>query len=224
MPFSLRGMARSLFLIALAGALFLMRPALAANVDVTITGTDGRPAEDAVIELSPVDTATPLPATRVPSEGIIDQRAETFLPLVTILRKGGRVVFTNNDTTMHQVYSFSAIKQFEFEIDQGQHSAPVVFDQPGVAAIGCNIHDQMITYVYVATTPWVAMTDDKGRAHIDVPPGSYRAAIWDPQSVPGRAPPAQSVEVTATGGKLAATIALLPGPLPGKMPKHMKMY
>jgi plastocyanin len=217
-------MSRAILTATLFGAFLGSCPAFAATVEITVTGTNGRPAEDAVVELSPVDTAPPPQATRVSSEGIIDQRAETFIPLVTILRKGGHVVFTNNDTTMHQVYSFSAIKQFAFEIDQGQHSAPVVFDQPGVAAIGCNIHDQMITYVYVATTPWVAMTDDKGHAHIDAPAGSYRAAIWDPQSVPGRVPSLQNVEVTADGGKLVATIALLPGPLPGKMPKHMKMY
>ena len=84
---------------------------------------------------------------------MIDQRNETFLPLVTIVRKGGQVIFTNNDTTMHQVYSFSPIKQFDFEIDEGRHSEPVVFDKPGVASIGCNIHDHMITYVYVADTP-----------------------------------------------------------------------
>jgi plastocyanin len=217
-------MARDVLTAALFGVLLGTCPAFATTVDVTIAGTDGRPAEDAVIELSPVDAATSLPASHGPAEGTIDQRDETFLPLVTILRKGGHIVFTNNDTTMHQVYSFSAIKQFAFEIDQGQHSAPVVFNQPGVAAIGCNIHDQMITYVYVAAAPWVAMTDDKGHAHIDVPAGSYRATIWDPQSPAGRAPPVQNVDVTANGGKLVATIALLPGPLPGKMSKHMKMY
>jgi plastocyanin len=217
-------MARLIFTTALCAALFALRPAFAATVEVTVTGTDGRPAEDAVVELSPTAATASLPPTHVPAEGIIDQREEMFIPLVTILRKGGHVIFTNNDTTMHQVYSFSPIKQFAFEIDQGQHSAPVVFDQTGVAAIGCNIHDQMITYVYVASTPWIAMTDAKGHVQIDAPPGSYRATIWDPQSVPGRDPPPQSADVTQGGGKLVAAIPLLPGPLPGKMRKHMQMY
>jgi plastocyanin len=215
-------MARQILPAAFVAALFLCGPSFGATVDVTIVGTDGKPAENAVVELSPVDASAALPATHVPAEGIIDQRDEMFMPLVTIVRKGGHVVFTNNDTTMHQVYSFSSIKQFEFEIDEGEHSAPVVFDQPGVAAIGCNIHDQMITYVYVAATPWVALTDAGGHARIDAPPGAYRASIWDPQSVPGRALPPQTIEVTAGGAKLAVAIPLLAGD--GKKHMHMQHY
>src|ERR1700733_10595188 len=221
MLFSFGAMARSIFTAAMVAAFLASRPACAATLEVTVNGTDGRSAEDAVVELSPVGAATPLPPSHVPAEAIIDQREEMFIPLVSIVRKGGHVVFTNNDTTMHQVYSFSAIKQFAFEIDQGQHSAPVVFDQTGIAAIGCNIHDQMITYVYVPASPWVGMTDAKGHAHIDAPPGTYRATIWDPQSVSGRAIPQPNVEITANGGKLAVAIPLLPGELPGKMRKHM---
>ena len=217
-------MARQILPAAVVAALLVCSPSLGATVDVSIAGADGKPAENAVVELSPVDASAPLPATHVPAEGIIDQRDEMFMPLVTIIRKGGHVVFTNNDTTMHQAYSFSPIKQFELEIDEGEHSAPVVFDQPGVAAIGCNIHDQMITFVYVAATPWVALTDSSGRARIDAPPGAYRAAIWDPQSVPGRASPPQNLEVTANGAKLAVSIPLLPGEMPVKKHKHMQHY
>jgi plastocyanin len=209
---------------ALVAALFACSPAFGATVELSVSGTDGRPAENAVVELSPVEPAAVLPATRVPAEGIIDQREETFIPLVTIVRKGGHIIFTNNDTTMHQVYSFSPIKQFEFEIDERQHSAPVTFDQAGVAAIGCNIHDQMITYVYVATTPWAALTDAGGHAHIDAPPGVYRAAIWDPQSVPGRAPPPQNLVVAESGAKLSIAIPLLAGDMPGKKHMHMQSY
>src|ERR1700722_19147583 len=163
-------MTRRILPAAAVAALLLCSPSFGAAVDVSIAGTDGKPAENAVVELSPVDAGATLPATHVPAEGIIDQRDEMFMPLVTVIRKGGHVVFTNNDKTMHQAYSFSSIKQFELEIDEGEHSAPVVFDQPGVAAIGCNIHDQMITFVYVAATPWVALTDVGGPARIGVPP------------------------------------------------------
>jgi plastocyanin len=217
-------MTRQILPAAFVAALLLCSPALGAVVEVSIAGTDGKPAENAVVELSPVDPAATLPATHVPAEGIIDQRDEMFMPLVSIIRKGGHVVFTNNDKTMHQAYSFSPIKQFELEIDEGEHSAPVVFDQPGVAAIGCNIHDQMITFVYVAATPWVALTDAGGHVRIDAPPGAYRVAVWDPQSVPGRTPPPQTLAVTASGAKLAVAIPLLAGDMPVKKRKHMQKY
>src|ERR1700679_1481212 len=200
-------MTQFLFRAAVAAGLLVCAPAFAAPTSIEITATDGKPAANAVVEFTPSD-GRPLAATQMPAEAIIDQRNETFLPLVSVVRKGGHVVFTNNDTTMHQVYSFSPIKQFEFEIDQGEHSKPVVFDQTGVAAIGCNIHDQMITYVYVAATPWVALTDVKGHAALDLPQGAYRAAIWDPQSVPGRSLPPQNLAVTASGAKLAVVVPL----------------
>ncbi len=78
----------------------------------------------------------------------------------------------------------------------GDRSPAVVFDQPGVAAIGCNIHDQMVTYVFVADTPYTALTGADGHGVVvNVPNGSYRAHVWHPDLKPGRAPPETSVEV-----------------------------
>src|SRR5215469_2741229 len=140
-------------------ALLLALPAFGSSAEVAVTDKSGRPLGDAVIELSPETPQRVAPAMQPPLEAIIDQRHETFLPLVTVVRKSGHVIFTNNDTTMHQVYSFSPIRQFAFEIDEGERSPPVVFDTAGIAAIGCNIHDRMITYVYVADAPFAAKTD-----------------------------------------------------------------
>jgi plastocyanin len=185
--------------------------ASAATVDVAVTGTDGRAAARAVVELFPEERAGVLPPSLLLREALIDQRDEMFIPLVTILRRGGRVQFRNSDSTMHQVYSFSEIKQFSLEIDRGRTSAPVVFDKPGVAAIGCNIHDHMVTFVYVAATPWATSADANGRAKLDgVPPGRYRVSVWDPQIVPGHHPQAAFLDVTDAGARLALAIPLLP--------------
>ena len=213
-------------ILTMAAGVWLAAPlAFGATVSVTVTGSDGRPAENAIVELVS-QAGVPDPAvTKVPMEAIIDQRNETFLPLVSLIRRNGHVVFTNNDTTMHQVYSFSEIKQFEFEIDQGHHSDPVVFNRSGVAAIGCNIHDQMITYVYVAATPWVGRTGEDGKVSIaDVPQGSYVANIWHPRLAPGHAPPAMPLTVAGDSAKLTAAISLLAGDPHGKKRMHMQMY
>lgn len=197
--------------------------ASAAAVDVDVTDMHGHPLADAVVELAPADSTAPLAGTKLPAENVIDQRHETFLPLVTLIRVGGRVIFTNNDTTMHQVYSFSEIRQFAFEIDEGERSQPVVFDKPGVAAIGCNIHDQMITYVYVAAKPFAAFTNGAGHAAMGgVPEGRYRGTVWHPQLPPGAPLPAFDLVVSGTSSR--TMVALPVTAMTRKKPMHMQMY
>jgi plastocyanin len=209
----------------LALALCASTPVCAASVDVNITSTDGHPTASAVVELFPADNGAAILPSHLSDEAIIDQRDETFIPLVSLIRRGGHVVFTNNDHTMHQVYSFSPIKQFAFEVDRGQKSAPVLFDKPGIAAIGCNIHDQMITYVYVAETPWAAAADANGHIQItQVPPGKYRVSIWDPKLKPGYHPETISLNVTRDGAKLSLSIPLLAGDPRNMKHTHLQSY
>jgi plastocyanin len=182
--------------------------ASAATVDVTITDSKGAPAANAVVSLAPQETTATI-ASRTPEKSLIDQRHETFLPLVVVVRKGGEVVFTNNDVTMHQVYSFSPIRQFQFEIDKGRISKPVVFDKPGVAAIGCNIHDNMVAYVFVADAPFAVVTDAGGHAEIhDVPDGRYFAGVWHPQLRVGRKPAPSALTVGGGHANLSLSVAL----------------
>ena len=208
-------------LISIFGmCLFAAAAASAATVSVVVTDAKGKPVADAVVGLAPSGNTEI--ASHTPTKSIIAQRDEMFVPLVVIVRRGGEVVFTNNDTTMHQVYSFSPIKQFEFEIDKGQVSKPVVFDKSGVAAIGCNIHDRMIAYVYVADAPYAAITDAKGRAELhDVPAGGYRASLWHPGLPPGRPWPSMTVTVTGDSNHFGFSVSLLAADPRGM--KHMHM-
>ena len=62
---------------------------------------------------------------------------------------------------------------------------PVVFDKPGVVALGCNVHDWMVAYVLVVDTPYFAKTGANGRARIaNVPAGPYRLRLWHPRLTP----------------------------------------
>ena len=204
--------------------LFVRAAAMAATVDVSVTDTDGKPAVGAVVSLTPQSGAMP-ELSRLPAEAIIDQRHQMFIPLSVLIRRGGHVVFTNHDTTMHQVYSFSPIKQFEFEIDQGHKSDPVVFDKAGVAAIGCNIHDNMVAFVYVADSPWTAMADADGHVHIaNVPDGAYRAQAWHPRLAPGSKGPNADLKVAGDTAKLSFTMTLLAGDMPDMKHMHRQDY
>lgn len=198
--------------------------AIAATVSIAITDADGAPAASAIVSLMPVKGAPPQPSNMAAS-AVIDQRHQMFMPLIAIVRRGGHVVFANNDATMHQVYSFSPIKQFEYEIHQGERSPPVQFDKAGVAAIGCNIHDNMVAFVYVADSPWTVMTDALGRAVIDnVPDGAYRASVWHPKLAPGRAPPSAELAVAGASAALSMSVPLLGGAMPGMKHSHSQDY
>jgi plastocyanin len=198
--------------------------AAAATVEVRVVDSSGSPATNAVVSLKPDDPSADLPP-RAPKESVIDQRHETFLPLVVVVRKGGQVIFTNNDTTMHQVYSFSPIKQFEFEIDRGRTSKPVLFDRAGVAAIGCNIHDNMVAYVFVAAAPIAAITGPDGKALMeDVPPGAYHVALWHPNLRIGGLPAETELRVGANKTSYSATLTLTRSALPRMSHMHDSDY
>jgi plastocyanin len=186
-------------------------PAAATTFTVEVDDQDGRPVANAVVVLIPDSKASmPVAATRLAAERTIDQRGETFIPLVTIVPKGGHVVFANNDQTTHQVYSFSAVKQFEITLARGEKSPSIAFDNSGVAALGCNIHDHMIAYAFVAESPWAVLTGSDGRGTItEVPPGNYEAQVWHPKLPPGRAIPTLKASVSGDTTRLTANIKLL---------------
>lgn len=202
---------KALSALAIAGTI-ASASANAASVIVDVTDSSGMPAASAVVSLMP-DSPPAAIASHVPDKNIIDQRHETFLPLVVVVRKGGSVTFTNNDVTRHQVYSFSPIKQFQFEIDKGHVSKPVVFDKSGVVAIGCNIHDNMVVYVDVADAPFAVVSDASGHAEIrDVPDGRYLADVWHPQMRVGRKPVPSALTVSGDQAKLILSVPLMEMP------------
>jgi len=135
---------------------------------------------DAVVSLFPLDSPVPPAVATAPI--IIAQEKQEFLPYVSAVRVGTAVDFPNRDDVKHHVYSGSKARKFELPLYAGEAPEAVVFDQPGVVALGCNIHDWMLAYVVVVETPWFATTDASGAATVaEVPPGRYRAEIWHPR-------------------------------------------
>jgi hypothetical protein len=88
------------------------------------------------------------------------------------------VSFPNFDTVRHHVYSFSATKTFDIKLYAGTPANPVVFDKPGVATLGCNIHDRMSAHIVVVDTPLFASSDAAGAARFDLPAGDHVLLFW----------------------------------------------
>ncbi len=121
---------------------------------------------------------------------IMDQRHKQFVPNVLVVQTGTGVDFPNSDQIEHQVYSFSPAKTFQLSLYAGHKYPPIVFDRAGLVVVGCNIHDQMIGYIYVTDSPWFARSDDAGQWSVhDLPPGNYRVTAWHPRmQEPGATP------------------------------------
>ncbi len=153
---------------------------VAGTLQVLVVDDTGKPVADAVVYASPRGgkaTAPAAPAERV----VMDQRDKEFVPYVLPVQVGTAVYFPNSDNIRHHVYSFSPAKTFELPLYKGTPANPVMFDRPGAVALGCNIHDWMVGYIYVVDTPWFAATGDNGNARLTPPAGEYELRAWHPR-------------------------------------------
>ena len=119
-----------------------------------------------------------------PAAATMDQRSHRFEPHLLPVQTGARVSFPNSDAVSHHVYSFSPAKRFELFLSKGGAPKEVTFERPGVVALGCNIHDWMLAYVFVVDSPYFAVTGVDGAAAVgELPAGRYRLEAWHPRLV-----------------------------------------
>lgn len=177
----------------------------AADVTVTVLGPDGQALSGAVVFL---DSPQASQAVKPLTQAEMAQQGKAFLPDVLVVTRGTAVHFPNRDTVRHHVYSFSPAKKFELKLYIGTPANPVVFDQAGVAVLGCNIHDQMVGWVMVLDTPHFAQTPAAGRVVLPgVPPGPYTLRVWHPRLPVGSPAQAQPLPVPAAGAQATVRLA-----------------
>ncbi len=150
------------------------------------------------------------------SKAMMDQVDKTFVPYVLAVPVGTAVSFPNSDQIRHHVYSFSEPKSFELRLYSGIPEEPIVFDKAGVVVVGCNIHDNMVGYIYVSPRQSWSITDRSGLASLDV--DSNTLFVWHP----GMSLDAQqelgvdfsSLDEDDTGRKIIRLDIALPDPYP----------
>jgi plastocyanin len=156
-------------------AALLLSPggAPAASWQFQVRNPEGQPLADAVVAVE--IKGGPRTGT---GRAEMAQRERQFLPHVLVVQTGTAVSFPNFDTVRHHVYSFSPIKPFDIKLYSGTPSEPIVFDKPGVAALGCNIHDRMGAFIVVVDTPVFGKTSAQGELNLDLPPGEHVLRLW----------------------------------------------
>lgn len=214
---------------ALPGLLALAcRLAAAADLQVTVTTASGRPAPDVVVMVVPA-AASPAPAP-APGSVTILQRDNRFDPYVTAIPAGTSVRFVNQDRYDHHVRSLGTgpmgavppAKSFELRLAGAQAgaakaSAEVSFEAPGSVVLGCHIHGSMRGHLFISGTPWVAVTDEFGRATVSgAPDGAAELRLWHPDQLTGQA--TQSL-VLKGASAASATLSFTPQRRPRPRPK-----
>jgi plastocyanin len=170
-------------------------------------GQNGEGIAQAVVFVQMLPAEVPVPAGL--KSTVMDQIHQEFVPALLPIAVGTDVRFPNHDQIHHHVYSFSRTKSFELPLYKGEEALPVRFDKPGVAKVGCNIHDWMSGIILVLPTPYFATTDETGRFVLrDLPPGTYPLACWHELSQVKVEETAQQIQAGGNAAEVTFTLSL----------------
>lgn len=111
----------------------------------------------------------------------IDQKGCAFEPYAQVVSLGAPVTILNSDPVLHNVHATTAAGDalFNQAIPVKGQSFTERFTTPGVVRIKCDVHAWMNAWVFVADSPFAAVTGRDGRfAFRGVAPGTYRLHAW----------------------------------------------
>jgi plastocyanin len=157
-------------ILVLAAVLALTLAASAGGISGKVSGVTG----ESVVYVDTIQGKTfPAPTEHV----VMDQKGLLFQPHILVVEAGTTVDFLNSDKVAHNVF-WPSLMQGSKKLPGKNlgtwptgEKRPFKFDQPGVAALLCNVHPEMAGYIVVSPTPYFAKTDN-------VPDGQYNVVAW----------------------------------------------
>ena len=104
-----------------------------------------------------------------------------------VVRNGGEVEVRNSDPVQHNIHTYEVIgraMRTVFNVNQpnkGVFKQTVKLKRGKWLKLGCDAHDFMHAWVFVAGNPYYAVTGDDGKFNIsDVPAGEYKVVAYHP--------------------------------------------
>jgi len=105
--------------------------------------------------------------------------SKRFEPHILAVPKNATVDFPNADPIYHNVFSVSGGNRFDLGLYRSGASKSKKFEEPGLVRVYCNIHPQMIGFVMVVDSGFVALTGPDGSFQFEgVPAGSHVVKAW----------------------------------------------
>ena len=170
------------FIVSIAlASLSLASNARANSITLKIVDQQQQAVSNAVIEV----LSTPESFGQAGSINVIDQINKMFVPEQLVIQQGQAIDFPNSDNIRHHVYSFSEAKTFELKLYADKPEKPIQFQKPGVVVVGCNIHDSMIGYIYIAQHQTVLTSSDQGHAKFNSTVQNPLISVWHPYTTDG---------------------------------------
>jgi len=134
------------------------------------------PKQLAVVYLEVPGAKKPPPA----KPAVMLQSGYQFAPGVLAVQTGTQVIFPNEDSDYHNVFSYSKAKRFDLGRFRKSETPPALtLDKAGEVRLYCEIHQHMRGVILVLDTPYFTTTDAEGRYRLSgVPSGSFQLKAW----------------------------------------------
>jgi hypothetical protein len=160
----------------------------------------------------------------------VEARDCRFQPFVTVVRDGHAVEVVNMDPVMHDVQAYEMSHRlgarvlFNSPLPMNPHHKrgdlhathrhlpgqsmlePIHLSRDRrIFVMQCGFHAFMESWALAVTSPYYAVTDESGSFVIDnVPPGTYRLAVWHPQTGPVQ----EQMVAVEPAGRVALSLSL----------------
>lgn len=157
-----------------------------------------------VVMLEPIDRSTT--GGRAAELFHVTSSTDHFDPGFTAIAEGDYVVFVNEGSVSHRLFSADLGSDLQIPVGPADSSAPQRIDRAGELAFFCSLHPDENFNVLATADVFFGVVDAEGRFYVgSLPSGSYRMSIWSPR-VKGTV---RTVEV-GSGSTLLETIWLDP--------------
>ena len=152
--------------------------------DVPLVEINNGVVKNAVVYLYKIKKGKAFPKKLM--KATINQKGCAFEPLFSVMANGGKLTAVNSDKTLHNIHTYELIgkaRRTIMNVSQpsfGDTVTKKVKMRKGTGMkIECDAHDFMHGYMFVASSPYFSVVNEKGEFSItDIPPGEYKIRLW----------------------------------------------